>query len=178
MVQFLHGRLRGSDLRRRHRRCPLRAYQPGRAGPLYEKRGAPPQTRRPLRRGCLRTHVTRFQNHQSVSAQQVDLDYVMLDVSRHHPVNQRIESTHVVITPGGPKLYPVSVRYAWPAEIDAMALGPRFSRRARRSPYPCHRDRKGQGPAASRQPATRVLPGAPGALSGHHGSGIEWPRLR
>jgi SAM-dependent methyltransferase len=64
---------------------------------------------------------SRFHDHQSVSAQQVTLDAVMLDVGRHDPVTQRIESSHVVISPDGVRLYPVSIRYAWPAELDAMA---------------------------------------------------------
>ncbi len=64
----------------------------------------------------------RFQNQQSLSVQHVTVDYVMVDVARHDPVAQRIESSHVVIGRDGVRLYPVLVRYAWPAELDAMAL--------------------------------------------------------
>jgi hypothetical protein len=32
-----------------------------------------------------------------------------------------VESSHVVLTPSGIRLYPVSVRYCWPAELDVMA---------------------------------------------------------
>lgn len=64
---------------------------------------------------------SRFSNQQSVSVPQVGLDQVMLDVGRHDPVHQRIESCHVVISNDGARVYPVSVRYAWPAELDAMA---------------------------------------------------------
>lgn len=66
--------------------------------------------------------LSRFQGRQSVSVPDVGVDHVMLDVGRHDPVNQRIESCHVVLTGAGVRLYPVSVRYAWPAELDAMAL--------------------------------------------------------
>jgi SAM-dependent methyltransferase len=66
--------------------------------------------------------VSRFRNHQTVSTQRVEVDQVLLDVSRHDPVAQTIDSSHVLITPDGVRLFPVSIRYAWPAELDAMAL--------------------------------------------------------
>lgn len=34
---------------------------------------------------------------------------------------QRLKSQHVVIRNGEVRLYPVEVRYAWPAELDLMA---------------------------------------------------------
>lgn len=49
-------------------------------------------------------------------------DSVLLDVSRHDHVTQTVHSSHVVLTETGVRLYPVLVRYAWPAELDAMAL--------------------------------------------------------
>ena len=44
-----------------------------------------------------------------------------LKVSEHDPVRQRLKSQHVVIRNGEVRLYPVEVRYAWPAELDLMA---------------------------------------------------------
>src|SRR5262245_32209241 len=44
-----------------------------------------------------------------------------LKVSEHDPVRQRLKSQHVVIRNGEVRLYPVAVRYAWPAELDLMA---------------------------------------------------------
>jgi len=46
---------------------------------------------------------------------------VGLKVSEHDPVGQKIRSQHVVITQEGARLFPVEVRYAWPAELDLMA---------------------------------------------------------
>jgi SAM-dependent methyltransferase len=46
---------------------------------------------------------------------------VGLKVSEHDPVRQRLKSQHVVIRDGEIRLYPVEVRYAWPAELDLMA---------------------------------------------------------
>lgn len=66
--------------------------------------------------------LTRYHNNQAVTAESVGVDQVRIDASRHDPVEQRVESSHVVLTEAGIKLYPVSIRYAWPAELDAMAM--------------------------------------------------------
>jgi SAM-dependent methyltransferase len=63
----------------------------------------------------------RFRNNGSVSAVSAGVDTVRLDVSRHDPLGQRVDATHVHIGPGGIELFPVSLRYAWPAELDLMA---------------------------------------------------------
>lgn len=64
----------------------------------------------------------RFRNGQSVTTERVGVSHVLLDASRHDPVTQRVESAHVLITGDGVRLFPVSIRYAWPAELDAMAM--------------------------------------------------------
>ena len=48
-------------------------------------------------------------------------DRIGLKVSEHDPVGQRLKSQHVVIRNQEIRLYPVEVRYAWPAELDLMA---------------------------------------------------------
>lgn len=63
----------------------------------------------------------RFDRSQRISALDVGVDQVRLDVSRHDTVNQRVDSSQVVLTEAGVKLYPVSLRYAWPTELDLMA---------------------------------------------------------
>lgn len=64
---------------------------------------------------------TRFDDHQRISVDEVKIDRVTLEVTRHDPVAQRSESHHLVIGEQGIRLYPVEVRYAWPAELDLMA---------------------------------------------------------
>ena len=64
---------------------------------------------------------TRFTRNQNISAGTVDSDLASLDISKHDPVNQFVQSTHVFISESGVKLYPVQVRYAWPSELDLMA---------------------------------------------------------
>jgi SAM-dependent methyltransferase len=66
--------------------------------------------------------LTRYRNNQTLTAERVGINEVRLDASRHDPVEQRIESSHVLITNDSVRLFPVSVRYAWPAELDAMAM--------------------------------------------------------
>jgi len=65
--------------------------------------------------------LTRFTRNQHLSASHVDAGAVRLDVSRHDPVQQRVISQHVHLTPNGIHLYPVQIRYAWPSELDLMA---------------------------------------------------------
>jgi hypothetical protein len=66
--------------------------------------------------------LARFRSGQSVTTHRVGVSHVLLDASRHDPVNQRVESSHVLITGEAVRLFPVSIRYAWPAELDAMAM--------------------------------------------------------
>jgi hypothetical protein len=63
----------------------------------------------------------RFDRDQRVQARRLAPDRVFLDVSMHDPVSQLIESDHVLITEEGTRLYPVNIRYAFPAELDLMA---------------------------------------------------------
>jgi SAM-dependent methyltransferase len=63
----------------------------------------------------------RFDRGQRTQTTLVDVDRVMLETSRHDPVEQRVDSAHVVITEEGTRLYPVSIRYAYPSELDLMA---------------------------------------------------------
>jgi SAM-dependent methyltransferase len=65
--------------------------------------------------------LTRFTRGQIVQALQVGVDEVRLEASRHDPLTQRTIGQHLLITQEGVKLYPVQVRYAWPAELDLMA---------------------------------------------------------
>ena len=66
--------------------------------------------------------LTRFHHGQAVMANRVGSDAVLLDVSHHDPVTQTVQSSHVLLGDNRVRLYPVCIRYAWPAELDAMAL--------------------------------------------------------
>jgi SAM-dependent methyltransferase len=65
--------------------------------------------------------VARFEAHQTVRVEDVKLDRARLEVSRHNPVLQTVDSHHVDLSGGSIELYPVSLRYAYPPELDLMA---------------------------------------------------------
>ena len=66
--------------------------------------------------------ITRFERHQSSGVDSVSVDEVIMEASRHDPVRQRVDSQHIVMRAGKPvELYPVSIRYAYPSELDLMA---------------------------------------------------------
>lgn len=64
---------------------------------------------------------TRFTRNQNISAGRVEDDLATLEISRHDPVNQFVQSQHLFVSESGIKLYPVQVRYSWPSELDLMA---------------------------------------------------------
>lgn len=65
--------------------------------------------------------LTRYQRGQNTSAVRVEMDRVLLDVSRHDAVQQRVVAQHLLIDESGVRLYPVQLRYVWPSELDLMA---------------------------------------------------------
>ena len=65
--------------------------------------------------------LTRYDGGQRVTVLGVGTDSVRLDAARLDAAEQRVEATHVVLTDGDVRLYPVHLRYAWPAELDLMA---------------------------------------------------------
>ena len=64
---------------------------------------------------------SRFDRGQRVQLTHVDAQRLILNSALHDPVAQRTTSQHVVISESGIRLYPVQLRYAWPAELDLMA---------------------------------------------------------
>jgi SAM-dependent methyltransferase len=63
----------------------------------------------------------RFDRSQRVQANRLEIDRVVLDVSRHDPINQQVTSQWIELSAAGVKLRPVSIRYSWPSELDLMA---------------------------------------------------------
>lgn len=63
----------------------------------------------------------RYDRGQRISATTVDTNRLAIDASRHDAVNQRVDSQHVFVTAEGNQLFPVSLRYAFPSELDLMA---------------------------------------------------------
>jgi SAM-dependent methyltransferase len=66
---------------------------------------------------------SRFDRGQRVaSLRHVELDEVGLECSVHDPVGQRVTTQQVTLGPGGITCHPVELRYAWPTELDLMAI--------------------------------------------------------
>jgi SAM-dependent methyltransferase len=65
---------------------------------------------------------TRFTRHQTTGTDFLGTDHIHLEASRHDPVTQTVDTQHVVLRQGQPvEMYPVSIRYSYPGEIDLMA---------------------------------------------------------
>lgn len=65
--------------------------------------------------------LQRFDRGQTVRATSVDVDAVHLEATKWDPLTQQVTSQHVVLSEGGMRLYPVTLRFAWPSELDLMA---------------------------------------------------------
>jgi SAM-dependent methyltransferase len=65
--------------------------------------------------------LSRFTAHQALRAIRVGAAEVRIEASQHDPLTQQVTTQHVVIAEQGTRLYPVKIRYAWPAELDLMA---------------------------------------------------------
>jgi SAM-dependent methyltransferase len=66
--------------------------------------------------------VTRYEGGQAVKTTLVEDEQVILEVAKHDAARQHVTSQRVIFGgAGGVRLYPIQVRYAWPAELDLMA---------------------------------------------------------
>ncbi len=63
----------------------------------------------------------RFDRGQRVSVIGFEQQGVRVELSRHDPVRQRVESRHLLLSDSGAKFFPLKIRYAWPSELDLMA---------------------------------------------------------
>src|SRR6185436_15343200 len=62
--------------------------------------------------------VARFRGGQNVRAYTVTNERVQLQAAQHDPVRQRMMTQNIVFTDQEVRLYPVEIRYVWPAELD------------------------------------------------------------
>ena len=64
--------------------------------------------------------IARF-NPQRVGNRFTGAGRLFIDASRLDQSTQQVESVHVLISEAGIRMFPVALRYAWPAELDLMA---------------------------------------------------------
>lgn len=62
-----------------------------------------------------------FDRGQRVSASVIENDRVQLDTAMHDRAKQTTRAAHVLIAKTGIDIYPLMLRYAFPAELDLMA---------------------------------------------------------
>jgi SAM-dependent methyltransferase len=77
--------------------------------------------------------LSRFDRNQRVSAFKVEADRVVVNFDTHDPVEQVVSGQHVQLTEAGLRFFPVSLRYAFPPELDLMARLAGLELRERRS---------------------------------------------
>ncbi|HWL65954.1 MAG TPA: class I SAM-dependent methyltransferase, partial [Actinomycetota bacterium] len=65
--------------------------------------------------------VTRYERNQGTSVEDIRSDRVFVSFSQHDPVTQTSMTQHVFFSSKGIELFPVFLRYAYPAEMDLMA---------------------------------------------------------
>lgn len=65
--------------------------------------------------------MTRWQNNQATQTTRLEDGRLLLETSLHDAPNQRIDSSLNLVGEDGIRMYPVRIRYAWPAELDLMA---------------------------------------------------------
>ncbi|HYL58282.1 MAG TPA: class I SAM-dependent methyltransferase [Candidatus Acidoferrales bacterium] len=62
-----------------------------------------------------------FDRGQRLAVSHIGDDFVKLDASIHDRAAQTTNSAHVVVGESGTRVYPIKIRYAFPAELDLMA---------------------------------------------------------
>ena len=64
----------------------------------------------------------RFDRGQRVQVRDIESHRVVLDAGKHDPENQRVSHQLIALQDGGAvSMFPVELRYIWPAELDLMA---------------------------------------------------------
>jgi SAM-dependent methyltransferase len=65
--------------------------------------------------------LSRFASRQTSSVTRVEAGGVVVAAARIDPVEQLLFEQQLLLTDEGIRLYPLQLRYAWPAELDLMA---------------------------------------------------------
>src|SRR5437879_10677239 len=63
----------------------------------------------------------RFDRGQRTATSLLGGDWIILESTVHDPVAQRVRSVNVFISAHETRLYPLELRYPWPAELDRLA---------------------------------------------------------
>jgi SAM-dependent methyltransferase len=66
--------------------------------------------------------VARYDRNQRVDALDVGVDSVVISMASHDRAAQRIDAANLTLGEDGIGVMPVALRYAWPSELDLMAM--------------------------------------------------------
>lgn len=66
--------------------------------------------------------LSRFDRGQRVSTTRLELGEVTIEASVHDVASQRVDTAHIFLSDEGVELCPLKIRYAWPSELDLMAM--------------------------------------------------------
>ncbi|MEX5634903.1 class I SAM-dependent DNA methyltransferase [Parafrankia sp. FMc2] len=64
--------------------------------------------------------VTLFDHGQRVQVDDLTGHTARISLTRHDPITQRVHVRHLTFGPAGQQSYPLTMRYAWSAELDLM----------------------------------------------------------
>jgi SAM-dependent methyltransferase len=70
---------------------------------------------------CFVPDLGRFDRGQRLSVMDLPETGVRIEASRHDAATQRIETRDLLLADGRVEEIPISIRYAWPSELDLMA---------------------------------------------------------
>lgn len=70
---------------------------------------------------CYVPDVARFDRGQRVQVLEIGEDVMYVEYTMHDPVEQRVRTHLVAFSDGRAQLGPMTLRYAWPTELDLMA---------------------------------------------------------
>jgi SAM-dependent methyltransferase len=70
---------------------------------------------------CFVPDLTRYNRDQRVQTIAVNEDSAIMELSRHDPAGQRVNTQMVTLSGQGIELRPIAIRYSWPSELDLMA---------------------------------------------------------
>jgi SAM-dependent methyltransferase len=65
--------------------------------------------------------LTRFDRGQRTNVTHVGADWIKVDTSVLDAANQRVDTQHLIVRDDKITMYPVSIRFAYPPELDVMA---------------------------------------------------------
>ncbi len=72
--------------------------------------------------GVMVPDLSRWNHGQRFATSHVSTDELRFVAALHDPVKQTIRSQNIVLTEDGIRMYPDLMRYAWPSELDLMAV--------------------------------------------------------